>query len=116
MIVHVGIDEGKLVLATKSRQVKIALNDQGGIQKFFKDSGANLECILYSSSTDFPDEYGAPKDYDARSVVHSAFGVHPRPKDLVLISKADLLRIQSLAKEKGFYGELQALGIQFYDP
>lgn len=77
--------------------------------------GTTFDCILYSSSTDFPEEVGAPKNYDARAVIQEALGIKARPEDLVLISKADIDRIAQLAKSKGVYEELKALDIQLYE-
>jgi hypothetical protein len=94
------------------------LKDVEGIRKHLEKVKFEPAYVLYSSSTDFPEEYNAPKDYDARAVIREAMSVKEkeRPKDLVLISKVDLYRISKLAKDKGFHEDLKALDIKTYEP
>lgn len=88
------------------------LHDVKNLRKYLE--GSKAECILYSSSTNFPEEVGASAYYDVRAVIQEALGQDERPKDLVLISKTDIDRIAQLAKDKGFHEDLKALDIQLY--
>lgn len=102
-----------LSLPGSCRHHLFGLRDVESIRKHL--AGCKFDYVLYSSSTDFPEEYNAPKDYDARAVIQEALGIQSRPEDLVLVSKSDLERIAQLAKDKGFYDDLKALDVKSYD-
>lgn len=114
----IGIDKGKLSVraslsgSCRHKVTLFGLQDTDRLKKFFIEE--KFGHIMYSSSTDFPEEEGAPADYDAHAVVQEALGITKRPDGLVSISNVDLDRIIQLAKEKGFYEDLKALDIQVY--
>ena len=112
----VGIDQGHLALELRGptgrpQKKSVGLHDVLAVRAFI--GHRSLSAVVFSSSTDFPEEAGAPREYDARQLVRHALPLQ-LPDDGVVIAQSDLNRIRALAEEKGFLTELQALNISIF--
>lgn len=75
---YFSVDDGRLLVSKGSAHASLALDDDAGLAAFLSEhaEGADdLEYALFSSSTDFPEEYGAPESYDARKHYDNALSL-----------------------------------------
>jgi len=65
----IGIEKGQLYVMTPQNNVyHVGIHNEPSLEDIFTKHGLPEVC-MYSSSTDFPEEYGVPKNYSARRVI-----------------------------------------------
>jgi hypothetical protein len=65
----IGLEKGQLHVRTPQNVVyHVGIHNEPSLEDIFKRHGLPEAC-MFSSSTDFPEEYGVPKDYHARAVI-----------------------------------------------
>jgi hypothetical protein len=66
----IGLEKGQLHVRTPQNNVyHVGIHNEPSLEQIFTKHGLPEACV-YSSSTDFPEEYGVPKDYNARAVIN----------------------------------------------